>query len=103
MDLSFRFDRMRAKAAPAPADVALLLASLAAEQASSPTATVAVRAAGSGRASGDYGTVVALFTGASDWAAATHALGGSFHPRIALAAAGKAGATLMKPGFTFAF
>ena len=104
MDLSFRFDRMRADALPASPDVGVLLAGLAAEQARTPTAMTAARScAGVHDAINVRGALVLLFTGGEDWMRAGQALAGSFHPRIAGAAAGKAGSTLMKPGFTFAF
>ena len=104
MDLSFRFDRMGAQALPGAPDIAMLLAGLAAEQASGRTAAAAGQASiGAPPPRDARRALIALFTGASDWVLASQALGGSFHPRIACAAAGKAGSTLMKPGFTFAF
>jgi hypothetical protein len=105
MDLTHRFERMRERAAALPAaDACMLLAPLAAEQAMLPTAIAAARLAGLSPAPVDRRrALVALFSGSGDWAIAAASLGGSFHPRIATAAAGKAGSTLMKPGFTFAF
>lgn len=103
MDLSFSFDRMAAGATPAPDEAGLSLAALAAEQACCATAITAARLSHRAPPPDARSALIALFTGASDWAAAADALGGSFHPRIAAAAAGKAGSTLMKAGFTFAF
>jgi len=105
MDLSFSFERARAAPqAAAAADARLLLGALAAQQASRPTAALAARIGATPPPPADARrALVALFSGEGDWSAAALMLGGSFHPRVAAAAAGKAGSTLMKPGFTFAF
>jgi hypothetical protein len=84
-------------------DHALLIAGAAVSQASTSTALLAGRMARPqrARASDSLTALVQLF-GEQDSAAAVE-LQGSFHPRIAHAAAGKARSRLMKPGFTLAF
>jgi hypothetical protein len=84
-------------------DHALLVAGAAVTQASTRTAVLAERIGQQRQVSfGDSVTaLVEVFAGRD--AAAAAQLQGSFHPRIAHAAAGKARSRLMKPGFTLAF
>jgi hypothetical protein len=79
----------------------LLIASVAVRQASTATAALAQRLCepvGHGDA---CRALVALFGGEDGGGAMV--LGGSFHPRVARAAAGKMRSTLMKAEFTLAF
>ncbi len=84
-------------------DHALLIAGAAVTQASTRTAVLAERMAQQRQAHfGDsVSALVEVFAGRDATAAAQ--LQGSFHPRIAHAAAGKVRSSLMKPGFTLAF
>lgn len=84
-------------------DHALLIAGAAVHQASTSTAQLAGRMARPQHspATDSLSALVQVFGGAD--AGAASALHGSFHPRIALASAGKARSRLMKPGFTLAF
>ncbi|WP_454886418.1 hypothetical protein [Sphingomonas oryzagri] len=84
-------------------DHALLIAGAAVSQASSSTAQLAGRMARPQRErAGDSLAALVQVFGGQDASAASE-LRGSFHPRIALASAGKARSRLMKPGFTLAF
>lgn len=105
MDLSFARPTGVAVAAPSgPAAFAQLVAGVAGAQAAGPTAAAAMRMRPACTAPGDVaGALALLFAHRGEWRAATAQLGGSFHPRVAAAAAGKARSTLMKAGFTFAF
>lgn len=84
-------------------DHALLIAGAAVTQASTRTAVLAERMAQQRQAHfGDsVSALVEIFSGRDATAAAQ--LQGSFHPRVAHAAAGKVRSSLMKPGFTLAF
>ena len=84
-------------------DHALLIAGAAVTQASTRTAVLAERMVHQREASfNDSLTALVQVFAAQDMAAAGQ-LHGSFHPRVAHAAAGKARSSLMKPGFTLAF
>jgi hypothetical protein len=86
MDLSFqRFDMMRAAAAmPAPIDYQNLVVSLAAYQASSPTArTQAQLESETPSVATPVGALVQLLGARPGWVSAVARLGGSFHPGVA--------------------
>ncbi len=84
-------------------DHAMLIAGAAVTQASTRTAVLAERMSHPREASfsDSLTALVQVFAG-QDIAAAGE-LHGSFHPRVAHAAAGKVRSSLMKPGFTLAF
>jgi hypothetical protein len=85
-------------------DHALLIAGVAVTQASTRTAVLAERMVRQHAETGFADSLKALvqvFTAEDATAAAQ--LQGSFHPRIAGAAAGKTRSSFMKPGFTLAF
>ena len=84
-------------------DHALLIAGAAVTQASTRTAVLAERMNHQHEASfSDSLTALVQVFARQDMAAAGQ-LHGSFHPRVAHAAAGKVRSSLMKPGFTLAF
>ena len=84
-------------------DHAMLIAGAAVTQASTRTAVLAERMAHQREVSfSDSLTALVLLFAGQDPAAAGQ-LHGSFHPRVANAAAGKVRSSLMKPGFTLAF
>jgi len=84
-------------------DHALLIAGAAVTQASTRTAVLAERMAQQREASFNDSLSALIQVFAAQDAGAAGQLHGSFHPRVAHAAAGKAGSSLMKAGFTLAF